>query len=84
MVEWLVKYLLQISGQSLISSEMSVVGEKYYLYHYEPKKVPAIIFLVLFGISSILHIFQLVRKRTWYFIPFVIGGACKRFLDLFV
>jgi hypothetical protein len=32
---------------------------------------------VLFAITTSIHIFQLVRKRTWYFIPFIIGGICK-------
>ncbi|TGO37022.1 hypothetical protein BHYA_0108g00180 [Botrytis hyacinthi] len=52
---------------------MSANGEKYMLYHYQPSIVAACIFVVLFGISAILHIYQLVAKRTWYFIPFVIG-----------
>ncbi|KAH8781946.1 RTA1 like protein-domain-containing protein [Hyaloscypha finlandica] len=54
--------------------ERLVPGTKYLLYHYNPSKVAAIVFIALFGITTILHIFQLSRKRTWYFIPFVIGG----------
>ncbi|TGO79317.1 hypothetical protein BELL_0036g00050 [Botrytis elliptica] len=53
---------------------MSVNGEKYMLYHYEPSTAASCVFVVLFGVSAILHIYQLVSKRTWYFIPFVIGG----------
>lgn len=52
-------------------------GEKYMLYHYSPRLAPAVIFITLFAISSIVHIWQLWRRRTWYFIPFVIGGLCK-------
>ncbi|TVY78580.1 Protein RTA1 [Lachnellula suecica] len=48
--------------------------DKYILYHYEPSFGAAIAFVALFGVSAALHIFQLARKRTWYFIPFVIGG----------
>ncbi|PMD38881.1 RTA1-domain-containing protein [Hyaloscypha variabilis F] len=54
--------------------ERIVPGTKYLLYHYNPSKVAAIIFIALFGITTFLHIFQLSRKRTWYFIPFVVGG----------
>jgi len=61
----------------MLSARDLVVGEKYMLFEYQPKKVPAIIFIVLFGISSFLHVFQLIKKRTWYFIPFVIGGIRK-------
>ncbi|CAD6441715.1 c2c8fc5d-42c5-4a6d-9e79-da2db35c54fa [Sclerotinia trifoliorum] len=46
----------------------------YLLYHYNPSSAAAIIFIVLFGISAIFHIYQLSAKRTWYFIPFIIGG----------
>ncbi|KAE9574434.1 Protein RTA1 [Colletotrichum fructicola] len=42
-------------------------------YHYEPSMVAAVIFIGVFGISGLLHIWQLIRARTWYFIPFVIG-----------
>ncbi|RDL41347.1 uncharacterized protein BP5553_01326 [Venustampulla echinocandica] len=47
---------------------------KFRFYHYDPSFVAAAIFIVLFGISTLGHIIQLVRFRTWYFIPFVIGG----------
>lgn len=46
-------------------------------YHYEPSMVAATVFIVVFGVSGLLHIFQLCRRRTWYFIPFVIGCLCK-------
>lgn len=48
----------------------------YVLYRYHPSQVAAIIFVVLFGLTTILHLFQLIKKRTWYFIPLVVGGAC--------
>ncbi|CZR53789.1 related to protein RTA1 [Phialocephala subalpina] len=51
-----------------------MAAQKYLLYHYNPNKVAAIIFIALFAITSLLHSFQLIRKRTWYFIPFLIGG----------
>jgi hypothetical protein len=50
---------------------------KYILYHYDPSFVAAVIFIILFVITTFLHVFQLAWKRTWYFIPFVIGGFCK-------
>ncbi|KAF2199239.1 RTA1-domain-containing protein [Delitschia confertaspora ATCC 74209] len=48
--------------------------EKYYLYRYEPSLVAAVIFVVLFGISTILHIFQAWRSKSRFLIPFIIGG----------
>jgi uncharacterized membrane protein len=53
-----------------------VPGTKYILYYYNPSEAAAIVCIALFGISTMLHIFQLSRKRTWYFIPFIIGGLC--------
>lgn len=46
-------------------------------YHYDPSLVAAAIFLSLFAISTLVHIFQLSKFRTWYFIPFVLGGICE-------
>ncbi|KPM37830.1 hypothetical protein AK830_g8732 [Neonectria ditissima] len=45
----------------------------YVFYNYNPSLPAAAIFVVVFGISALLHIWQLIRNRTWYFIPFVIG-----------
>ncbi|EMR66682.1 hypothetical protein MGN70_001215 [Eutypa lata] len=44
-------------------------------YRYDPSMGAALLFVILFGISSALHLFQLVRHRTWYFIPFMLGGV---------
>ncbi|RAL09276.1 RTA1 domain-containing protein [Aspergillus homomorphus CBS 101889] len=45
-------------------------------YRYYPSKAAAVIFTVLFAIATFLHLYQLIRRRTWFFIPFVIGGFC--------
>jgi hypothetical protein len=46
-------------------------------YHYDPSIAAAGIFTALFALSTIFHLLQLIRTRTWYFIPFAIGGICK-------
>ncbi|KAK5124919.1 hypothetical protein LTR85_001109 [Meristemomyces frigidus] len=43
-------------------------------YHYRPSMAAAIIFIVLFGLATSLHVAQMLRTRTWFMIPFVIGG----------
>ncbi|OJI87255.1 hypothetical protein ASPTUDRAFT_115747 [Aspergillus tubingensis CBS 134.48] len=43
-------------------------------YHYDPSLPAALIFTILFGISSVVHTIQMLRTRTWCFIPYVIGG----------
>lgn len=37
----------------------------------------AIIFILLFGASAILHSVQMGATRTWFMIPFLIGGFCE-------
>jgi hypothetical protein len=54
---------------------MPIAGFKY--YHYDPSLAAATIFTLLFLSTTALHLYQLLRTRTWYFIPFVIGGFCK-------
>ncbi|KAJ5954249.1 hypothetical protein N7501_008528, partial [Penicillium viridicatum] len=49
-------------------------GSTYTLYNYDPSGVAAIIFVVLFGLTTFVHIFQMIRSRSWFFIPFIIGG----------
>lgn len=49
----------------------------YTLYNYNPSGVAAIIFVVLFGLTTLVHIFQMIRSRSWFFIPFIIGGICQ-------
>ncbi|KAL3420030.1 rta1 domain-containing protein [Phlyctema vagabunda] len=44
------------------------------LYKYDPSFIAALAAAALFGITSLLHIWQLSKNKTWYFIPFVIGG----------
>ncbi|KAH8725632.1 RTA1 like protein-domain-containing protein [Phaeosphaeriaceae sp. PMI808] len=46
-------------------------------YRYSPSNVAAIIFVTAFFLTTFLHIVQLVKKKTWYFIPFVIGGLLE-------
>lgn len=46
------------------------------LYRYNPSLAAAIIFIVLFFTVTALHFYQMLRTRTWIFIPFVVGGVC--------
>lgn len=46
-------------------------------YRYEPSIAGAVIFCILFGITSGLHAFQLYTTRTWYLSALVVGGLCE-------
>ncbi|KNG88490.1 RTA1 domain protein [Aspergillus nomiae NRRL 13137] len=43
-------------------------------YRYDPSMAGAVIFTVLFTITTLWHAVQLFRTRTWFFIPFLVGG----------
>jgi len=47
------------------------------LYRYDPSMAAAVIFIILFLLATAVHFYQMLRTRTWIFIPFVLGGACK-------
>ncbi|KAL2840614.1 RTA1 like protein-domain-containing protein [Aspergillus pseudodeflectus] len=46
----------------------------YKYYEYNPSAGAAIPFAALFALSTAIHIWQMIRARTWYLIPFIIGG----------
>jgi hypothetical protein len=50
------------------------------IYHYKPSEIGAIIFAGLFGISTILHILQMIRGRAWFYTSFVIGSISMSLL----
>ncbi|KGO73094.1 RTA-like protein [Penicillium italicum] len=53
------------------------MAEGFKMYHYDPSAACALAFAALFGVTTVIHIWQFGRNRTWYFIPFVIGGLLE-------
>ena len=49
-------------------------GESFVLYRYAPSLAAAAIFVVLFALTTGLHMFQAFKKRSWFMTPFIIGG----------
>lgn len=45
-------------------------------YRYDPSMAAAIIFIVLFFVTTMIHSYQFVRTRTWIMIPLLVGGFC--------
>lgn len=45
-------------------------------YEYYPSMAAAVIFIILFVVVTALHTYHLIRTRTWFFIPLVLGGYC--------
>ena len=48
----------------------------FHLYAYTPSLAAAIIFIILFALTTTLHTYQLIKTRAWYLIPIAIGGLC--------
>ncbi|KAF5615348.1 rta1 domain protein [Fusarium sp. NRRL 25303] len=46
-------------------------------YKYDPSMAAAVIFVVSFSLSGLYHGFQVIKFRSWYFIPFVVGCAIE-------
>ena len=46
------------------------------LYRYDPSMAAAVVFIILFLIATGLHLYQMLRTRTWILVPFVLGGIC--------
>lgn len=46
-------------------------------YGYDPSLPGAIVATATFCILSLIHAYQALRSRTWYFFWFVLGGCCK-------
>ena len=51
-------------------------ASKFELYKYTPSLAAAVLFIVLFALTTSLHSYQMFRTRTWFYIPFLLGGLC--------
>jgi hypothetical protein len=47
------------------------------LYRYDPSMAAAVIFILAFIVITALHFYQMVRTKTYFFVPFVIGGLLE-------
>ncbi|KXH63559.1 hypothetical protein CSAL01_06204 [Colletotrichum salicis] len=50
------------------------VNAEWSFYRFEPSTAAAVFFCVVYVLTTGLHIFQLVRTKTWYMTAFVISG----------
>jgi hypothetical protein len=44
------------------------------LFPYAPSEIGAILFAGLFGLSTLYHLFQMIKGRAWFYTAFVIGA----------
>lgn len=53
--------------------------DTFQFYYFHPSLAAAAIFVAIFAITTIVHSWQMFRTKTWFLIPFLIGGFCKFF-----
>ncbi|KAI9738352.1 MAG: hypothetical protein M1834_008850 [Cirrosporium novae-zelandiae] len=58
----------------MANSTDTSTSHTYVFYHYDPSMGAAVLFVILFFATTHLHVFQTIRRKTWYLIPFIVGG----------
>ncbi|KAH7399752.1 RTA1 like protein-domain-containing protein [Cadophora sp. MPI-SDFR-AT-0126] len=59
------------AGNTTATADESTNG----IYPYKPNSAICIAVAILFGGSAIYHIFQMIRKKTWFYTPLVVGSV---------
>ncbi|MCJ1308128.1 hypothetical protein MMC25_001780 [Agyrium rufum] len=54
-----------------------LAGTTFYLWNYLPSQPASIIFIILFFITTTLHLWRMFELRSWFCIPFTIGCICE-------
>ncbi|PVH73998.1 RTA1-domain-containing protein [Cadophora sp. DSE1049] len=49
------------------------------IYPYKPNSTICLAAAILFGGSTLYHIFQMIRKKTWFYTPLVAGAVMMTF-----
>jgi hypothetical protein len=60
-----------------MSATTSDGGIHFALYRYTPSIPAAAVFVGIFLVLSIPHLIRMIRNRTYFFIPFVVGLLCE-------
>ncbi|KAL2823808.1 RTA1 like protein-domain-containing protein [Aspergillus cavernicola] len=53
---------------------MTADASEFKFYRYNPSIGAAVVFTILFIVASGIHTYQVALTRTWFLIPFVLGG----------
>ncbi|KAF7859690.1 hypothetical protein EAF04_008769 [Stromatinia cepivora] len=49
------------------------------IYPYKPNSKICIVAAILFGSSAFFHVWQMLRKRTWFYTPLLVGAVMMTF-----
>ncbi|KAF6825716.1 RTA1 domain protein [Colletotrichum musicola] len=53
------------------------VNANWSFYRFEPSTSAAIFFCIIFILTTALHLFQMIRTKTWYLTAFIVAGFCE-------
>jgi hypothetical protein len=75
-------FSIRLSSPLREKTAPSIMGDSeghidFQLYRYTPSVAAAVIFIVLFLLTTAFHLYQLIKCRAWYFSAFVLGGICE-------
>ncbi|KAM3068369.1 Lipid-translocating exporter-like protein rta1 [Clarireedia jacksonii] len=59
---------------SSTNTTSDATSKPYALYHYDPSTAGATVAGILFGISAVMHLIQMIMKRTWFYTPMTVGS----------
>jgi len=60
----------------MVNTRLQTRLEGFKYYHYNPSQVAAAIAFILFLLATVYHSWKMIKTRTWFWLPFVIGGIC--------
>lgn len=63
-----------MSGDSCVADYKTA---EWSYYRYEPSVGVNTLFVILFTLTTVLHVVQLWKTRTWYLVSLAIGGLCR-------
>jgi hypothetical protein len=55
---------------------MAELPEDFTFYPYSTSKAAAIVFAIIFLLSTSLHTFQMIKQRAWYLLALIVGALC--------
>lgn len=67
-----------VASHSMLLARQYINMDPTRQYGYVPSISLAVVFLTVFGITTLLHLGQLIySKRYWWMVCMVIGGVCE-------
>lgn len=52
-------------------------SKPYALYEYDPSTAGAAVAGILFAVSAVMHLIQMIMKRTWFYTPMTVGSISR-------